>query len=91
VFGAADASSAWRRRADFLLVSSYGTVYATLRHNGRRLYVVDAVDGRDNAFDVSNDAVGERIEVTEAMTAEHRRLIEEELAELARENRYSHP
>jgi len=87
-FGPPAADSEWRRRMPYLLASSYGTVYATLRQNGRRLYVVDAVDGRDNAFDISDDAVGERVEVTQAMTAENRLLIREQLTELARQNHY---
>ncbi len=85
-FVAPDADTSWRRRGTFLLASSYGPAYAMLRHNGRRLYVVDAVDGRDNAFDVSDAAVGERIDITDAMTSENRILIRQHLAELARQN-----
>jgi len=87
-FGPPDADSAWRRRDAFLVASSYGAVYGMLRQNGTRLYAVDAVDGRDNAYDLSDDGVGRRVDVTRAMTADNRQLIREALIELARQNGY---
>jgi hypothetical protein len=41
------ADLSWRRRESFLLASSYGAVYGMLRDNGRLMYVVDAVYGRE--------------------------------------------
>jgi len=78
-----DADVSWRRRGRFLQGSSYGTAYATLRQNGRRLFVVDAVDGRDHAFDIGTTFVGERMEMTPAMTAENRELIRQQLMALS--------
>jgi arylsulfatase A-like enzyme len=89
LFVSPDADTSWRRRERFLLASSYGTVYGTLRHNGRRLFVVDAIDGRDTAFDIGTTFVGQRLEITQAMIADNRGLIREELTALAR--RYGYP
>jgi hypothetical protein len=87
-FGPSDDDTAWRRRNEFLLASSYGAVYAMLRQNGARMYVVDAVDGGEQAFDLSGDGAGRRIEVTDTMSADTRARIREHLTALARENRY---
>jgi hypothetical protein len=71
-----------RRRESFLIASSYGAVYGMLRDNGRLMYVVDTVDGREYAFDLAS-VPGERIEVTQTMTNENRQMIQEELTALA--------
>jgi len=77
---AADLS--WRRRESFLVASSYGAVYGMLRNNGELMYVVDAVDGREYAFDLAS-VPGARLEVTQSMTSENRRMIQEHLTALA--------
>jgi arylsulfatase A-like enzyme len=71
-----------RRRESFLIASSYGAVYGMLRDNGRLMYVVDTVDGREYAFDLSS-VPGGRIDVTQTMTNENRRMIQEGLTTLA--------
>ena len=71
-----------RRRDSFLIASSYGAVYGMLRDNGRLMYVVDTVDGREYAFDLAS-VPGGRIEVTQTMTNENRRMIRDELTALA--------
>jgi membrane-anchored protein YejM (alkaline phosphatase superfamily) len=83
------ADLSWRRRESFLLASSYGAVYGMLRDNGRLMYVVDAVDGREYAFDLAT-ASGTRVEVTQSMTNENRRMIQEHLTALASPYQY-HP
>jgi hypothetical protein len=83
------ADLSWRRREPFLLASSYGAVYGMLRDNGRLMYVVDAVDGREYAFDLAN-VPGTRVEVTQSMTNENRRMIQEQLTALASLYQY-HP
>ena len=85
-FGAPDADSRWRRRDQFLVASSYGAVYGMLRRNGTLLYAVDAVEGRDNAFELADDGVGKRVEVTPALTAESRTRIRDQINEFARQN-----
>ena len=77
-----------RRDESFLLASSYGAVYGMLRHNGRRLYATNAVDGRDDVYDMSGEGPGRRVAMTEASTALNRRLIREQLEELAALNHY---
>jgi arylsulfatase A-like enzyme len=78
-----------RRRESFLVASSYGAAYGMLRDNGRVMYVVDAVDGREYAFDLAT-APGTRVEVTQSMTNENRRMIRENLTALAALYQY-HP
>jgi Sulfatase len=84
-----DADAPTRRREAFLIASSYGAVYGMLRDNGRLMYVVDAVDGREYAFDLAN-VPGTRVEVTQSMTTENRRMIQEHLTALAALYQY-HP
>ena len=86
-FGPPDADSRWRRRDQFLVASSYGAVYGMLRRNGTLLYAVDAVEGRDNAFELVDDGVGKRVEITPALTTESRARIRDQINEFARQNR----
>jgi arylsulfatase A-like enzyme len=72
-----------RRRDPFLLSSSYGAVYGMLRHNGRALYIADAVEGRDYAYDLSDGGLGHRVQITDAMRELNWRLIREEVARIA--------
>jgi len=85
-FGPPDADSRWRRRDQFLVASSYGAVYGLLRRNGTFLYAVDAVEGRDNAFDLADDGVGRRVDLTPALTTESRMRIRDQINEFARQN-----
>jgi arylsulfatase A-like enzyme len=71
-----------RRRDAFAVASSYGAVYGVIRHNGRTLYIADAIEGRDSLYDL-NPAGDERIGVTDADRRANRALIREQLADLA--------
>lgn len=73
----------FRRRDPFLLSSSYGAVYGMLRHNGRFLYIADAVEGRDYAYDLADGGLGSRVEITEAMRALNWDLIRKEVGKIA--------
>jgi len=73
----------FRRRDPFLLASSYGAVYGMLRHNGRSLYIADAVEGRDYAYDLADGNPGSRVEITEAMRALNWDLIQKEVGKIA--------
>jgi arylsulfatase A-like enzyme len=73
----------FRRRDPFLLASSYGAVYGMLRHNGRSLYIADAVEGRDYAYDLADGNLGRRVEITEAMRALNWDLIRKEVGKIA--------
>lgn len=72
-----------RRRDPFLLAASYGAVYGVLRHNGRSLYIADAVEGRDYAYDLSDGGLGRRVEITEGMRALSWGLIRQDVAKIA--------
>ena len=80
----------WRRREQFLLASSYGAVYARLRQNGRRMYVVDAVDGRDYLFEMEGAAAspGRQLEVTRETATEGRAFIRDGVDAIAALYRY---
>jgi membrane-anchored protein YejM (alkaline phosphatase superfamily) len=81
-----------RRRDPFLLSSSYGAVYGMLRHNGRFLYITDAVEGRDYAYDLADGGLGRRVEITEAMRALNWRLIREQVEKIGAQYHFtSHP
>ena len=82
LFGRTPDESA-RRRDPFLLASSYGAVYGMLRHNGRALYIADAVEGRDYAYDLADGGLGNRVEITEAMRALNWGLIRDQVANIA--------
>src|SRR6185503_8656899 len=77
-----EADVSWRRRQPFMVASSYGAVYGTVRDNGHRLLVVDAVDGRESAFDLTQSP-GERAELTKAMADDNRQFIQQQLEGLA--------
>ena len=72
-----------RRRESFLLSSSYGPGYAMLRHNGRTLYIADAVQGRDFAYEMGPDGEMARQTVTDVMRAVNRTLIREQIGAIA--------
>jgi len=77
-----------RRRDSFLLASSYGAVYGMLRHNGRLLYTSDAMDGRDDAYDLLT-LTGQRVTATAAITELNRRQMTEQLHQLASLNHFT--
>jgi hypothetical protein len=83
LFTSADADPSWRWREQFLVASSYGAVFGILRQNGRRMEVIDAVGGRDAAYDLSAGLLGRQVEETRAMSDETRRAVAQQLGELA--------
>jgi len=83
LFTSTDADSSWRWRDPFLVASSYGAVFGILRQNGRRMEVIDAVGGRDAAYDLSTGLLGREVEQTRAMSDESRRAVAQQLGELA--------
>jgi arylsulfatase A-like enzyme len=77
-----------RRRDTFVIAASYGAVYATVRHNGRRLYIVDAIRGSDQAFE--RDRSGRWLEapVSEGLRALNQLAIRRYVDEVARQYRF---
>lgn len=78
-----------RRRDSFLLSASYGPGYAMLRHNGRALYLADAVQGRDFAYEMGPDGEMARQTVTDITRAVNRQLIREQIGQIASEYGFS--
>jgi len=78
-----------RRRQPFLLVSSYGPVYAMLRHNGRSLYIANAIEGRDVAYEMRPDGRMERLTLTDVMRTVNRGLMRDHIGRIAAEYRFS--
>jgi Sulfatase len=88
---AAGAEPPSRRRDAFLVASSYGAVYGIVRHNGRRLYIADAIEGRDAMYDLSPAAADARVGMTDAERQANRALMREQIDDLARWYGYTHP
>ncbi len=78
-----------RGRGSFLMSSSYGPVYAMLRHNGRSLYIANAIDGRDVAYEMRPDGRMERLTLTDVMRTVNRRLMRDHIGQIAAEYRFS--
>lgn len=78
-----------RRRESFLLSSSYGAVHAMLRHNGRSLYIADAVQGMDLAFQMRADGRMQRQTMTDVIRTVNRRLMRDHIGQIAAEYRFT--
>jgi arylsulfatase A-like enzyme len=89
LFDAPDADWSRRRRESLFLASSYGAVYGLLSHNGRRLYIVDAINERDYVFEVTRDAVGRRVGLNDAERTQSRKAIRDQVAQLAAQYRFT--
>jgi hypothetical protein len=64
-------------------------VYAMLRHNGRALYIADAMQGRDLAYEMRSNGEMQRITITDAMRTINRQLIRGHIGLIAAEYQYS--
>ena len=62
-------------------------MYGVVRHNGLALYTSDAIDGRDDAYNMSGTA-GRRITATGALTALNRRSMAEQIGQLGALNHF---
>jgi hypothetical protein len=82
------ADLSWRRRESYLVASSYGPVFGLLGRNGGRLYVTDAVENREYAYDLGADGMDVRVGITDAERQASRNAIREQIAELAAWYRY---
>jgi hypothetical protein len=69
-----------------LLASSYGAVNGLSCQHGRRMYVVDTVDGREYALDLNGTP--RAIAIGPPMIEQSRRLIAQHLSELASTSSY---
>lgn len=78
-----------RRQAAYLVASSYGAVYGILRHNGRSMYIADAISGRDYAFDLGDGRVSRPLGVTDALREANWTLIRDQIGALAAQYHYT--
>jgi arylsulfatase A-like enzyme len=72
------------RRDSYLIASSYGPVYGLLAHNGRSLFIADAIHGKDYFYDLADDPQGTRNLVTDAVRAENEKLIRSHILSINR-------
>jgi hypothetical protein len=77
-----------RRRRAFVLASSYGPSYAVLTRNGRQLYIVDGIRGREYSYDLSSDLNGRRRQLTDGNRRIYQDIIRGQIDELARLYRF---
>jgi sulfatase-like protein len=76
-----DGDTRGRRQEDYLVASSYGPVFGLLTANGHNLYVVDAINGREYAFDLTDS--NRRMSVTTAERERAHRRIAEQILEVS--------
>jgi Sulfatase len=76
-----------RTSEQFLLAASYGAVYGLLSDEGRSLYIVDAVSGRDYAFDLGGGS-DVRLTITDAMRASRWDVIRRQVHKLSAQYGY---
>jgi hypothetical protein len=77
------ADLSWRRRESYLVASSYGPVFGLLGHNGRRLYIADAREAREYAYELGPDGTDVRVGITDAEREAGRRVIRQQIGEIA--------
>jgi arylsulfatase A-like enzyme len=77
--GPIDSSLSDRRRDDCVLSASYSAVYAVLRANGTQLYIVDAVQHREYAYERQKDSRWGAGPVTAGLREVSQRVIREHI------------
>jgi hypothetical protein len=65
-----------------LLISSYGPVYGILAGGGTMLYIADAVNFQEEAFELSPGGPGRRIPLTSALLSTNEALLRQKVDEL---------
>jgi hypothetical protein len=73
-----------RRREPVVIAASYGPVYAVLRHNGRRLYIADAINGGDLAYERDPSGRWTQIDVSRGLRTVNQFIIRQHLDEVTR-------
>ena len=73
-----------RRRGSFVLAGSYTPVYALLQRNGDVMYVVDAVNERDYAYNLSGGVLhATRMPITAGERVANQQMIREQIEQIA--------
>ena len=73
-----------RRRETVVIASSYGPVYAVLQDNGQRLYIADALNSQDLAYERAGNGPWAGVEVTAAERTIDQFLIRQHIDEVSR-------
>jgi len=73
-----------RRHETVVIASSYGPVYAVLQDNGQRLYIADALNGNDLAYERNGAGPWSTVEVTAAARTVNQFLIRQHIDEVSR-------
>lgn len=73
-----------RRRGDYVVEASYSSVYGVVRRNGRRVYIVDAVSGREYAYDRDRSGSWSAVAVTDGLRAAAQRIIRQHIDDVRR-------
>jgi len=84
LFGPDAFDPASRRRGVYVLAASYSAVYAVVRRNGHRVYVVDTVKGEDYAYDRDASGVWRAVSLTDGRRAVEQRVVREHLDQIWR-------
>jgi hypothetical protein len=71
-----------RRRAAYPVMSSYGASYAMLRRNGKFLYIADLINYREHAFELFQQPLGTRVNVTDDLRRVNQALIRRHVNEI---------
>jgi arylsulfatase A-like enzyme len=71
-----------RRRDSFVVAASYSAVYAVVRGNGRHVYIVDAINSTDYAYDRDAAGAWTAVGVTAGMRDNGQRIIREHIDEI---------
>jgi arylsulfatase A-like enzyme len=79
----AHADASLPRTAATLLASSYGAVYGVLSENGQSLYIADAINEREYAYEIHDGLLGTRVGIGDTDRVRNRQLIREEIGQLA--------
>jgi len=73
-----------RRSSDYVAAASYSAVYAAIRRNGRRVYIIDAMKREEYAYDRTLTGAWVSIPITDGFRTVAQRLIREHVDETRR-------
>jgi arylsulfatase A-like enzyme len=73
-----------RRRRTEVVAASYGPVWGALAQNGRQLYVIDTIKGREQAYELTPNAGSIAVPVTAGLREASQRAIREHIDEINR-------
>ena len=84
LIGSRGADASMPRSESYVMAASYSAVYGVLRSNGRRLYIVDAVQHREYAYERRASEHWMAVPVTDELREGSQRMIREHILEINR-------